>query len=82
MLDYLRKTVKNLVIVDGEDICKQCGSPKVLNVALLGAALGTKALDITMDEVKTALKKRLPEKLHEMNMKALELGTKACAERG
>ncbi len=82
MLEYLRKTVKNLVVVDGEDICYQCGSPKVLNVALLGAALGTGALDITMDEMKTALKKRLPEKLHEMNMKALELGTKTCAERG
>ena len=82
MLEYLRKMVKNLVVVDGENICCQCGSPKVLNVVLLGAALGTGALDITMDEMKTALKKRLPEKLHEMNMKALELGTKTCAERG
>ncbi len=36
MIDYLKKNVKNIVLVDGEEICRQCGSEKVLNVVLLG----------------------------------------------
>ena len=38
MLSYLKEHVKNLYVVDGEAICKKAGSPKTLNVALLGAA--------------------------------------------
>ena len=38
MLEYLKKNVENLAILDGEEICRQAGSSRVLNVALLGAA--------------------------------------------
>jgi indolepyruvate ferredoxin oxidoreductase beta subunit len=37
MLAYLKDNVRNLIVVDGERISEQCGSPKVLNVALLAA---------------------------------------------
>ncbi len=74
MLDYIRANVNKVIVVDGEAICKECNSPRVLNVALLGAGVATGKLDITIDEVKNTLLKRLPEKVHDINIKALELG--------
>ena len=73
MIEYLKKNVKNLIIIDGEDVCRKCGSPKVLNIALLAAAVGTGRLGISTEELKDAIRERLPEKFHEMNLKAADL---------
>ena len=73
MLEYLKNNVKNLIIVEGEDICRRCGSPKVLNIALLAAAANTGKLGITVDELKNAIAERLPEKFHALNLKAAEI---------
>ena len=72
MLDYLSKHVDNLKIVDTDKALAELGSAKVLNVLLLGAALSGGTLGITTDEVMEAIKTRLPEKLWELNQRALE----------
>lgn len=77
MMEYLEKTVKNLVVVDGTAICEECGSPKVLNVVLLGAAVASGLTGLTMEEMEQAVEKRVPEKFKEMNLKALKLGARA-----
>ena len=77
MIEYLEKTDARLVVVDGDQIMKQCGSSKVLNIALLGAALASGELGISFDEMKAAIKRRVPQKFHEMNFMALELGTQS-----
>lgn len=74
MIDYLRKHVKTLVVVDGDAICDQCGSSKVLNVALLGAAVGTGHLQVSEKELREALLGMVKEQFKEMNEKALKLG--------
>ncbi len=76
MLSFLEKNVKNLVVVDGERICAECGSPKVLNIALLAAAAHSGKLSISIDELKSAIIERIPEKFHELNLKAVELACK------
>lgn len=77
MMEYLEKTVKNLVVVDGTAICEECGSTKVLNVVLLGAAVASGLTGLTMEEMEQAVEKRVPEKFKEMNLKALKLGARA-----
>lgn len=74
MLDYLKKHVKTLVVVDGDSICSQCGSSKVLNVALLGAAVGTGHLLVGENELTEALLSKVKEQFKELNLKALKLG--------
>lgn len=74
MLSYLLKKVKNLYIIDGDEVCEQAGSSKVLNVVLLGVALGSGVLDIALDEMKEEIKKHVKPQFVEMNIKALELG--------
>ena len=58
MLDFLKGKVFNLRIINGEEICKSCGSSKVLNVALLGAATSTGVLELSVEEMKAAIKAR------------------------
>ncbi len=78
MLEYLKRNVKNLYVIDGDEICKEAGSSKVLNVALLGVAMGSKVLNIDMDEMKKELKKIVKPQFIELNLKALELGANAA----
>ena len=51
MMEYLKQTVDHLVVVDGTSICSRCGSTKVLNVALLGAALASGLIGISLEEI-------------------------------
>lgn len=74
MLDYLKSNVNHLYIVDGDDLCRRAGSPKVLNVTLLGVAAGSGMLDIDADDIKEEIKKHVKQQFVDMNMKALELG--------
>ena len=59
--------------VDGARICEQAGSAKVLNIALLAAAVKTGALGITREELEAAIRTRVKPKFHEMNLKAVAL---------
>ena len=62
------------MVVDGTAICAQSGSPKVLNVALLGAAIASGLIGISLEEMEQAILKRVPEKFRAMNVTALNLG--------
>ena len=74
MLDYLKKKAGQVIVVDGDEICRRAGSAKVLNVALLGAAAKSGALGISMDEMLEAVRKNVKEKYIALNEKALRLG--------
>ena len=71
MLSYLQEKVENLLIVDTQAACRELGTAKVLNILLLGAAVHSNALGLSEDDIKEAIRKRLPEKLHELNFRAL-----------
>ncbi len=72
MLDYLRKQVANLRIVDADRALREVGSPKVLNLILLGAALKSGSLGLDADALKAAITRQIPERFHELNFRALE----------
>ena len=74
MLEYLKASKAKVNIVDTEKLCAECGSTKVMNVILLGAAVRSGVLGIGADEIKKALLERIPSKHHELNVKALRLG--------
>ncbi len=77
MTGYLKKHADRLILVDGDAICREAGSSKVLNVALLGAAAQSGALGITPEEMLDAVRKNVKEKYIALNEKALMLGRKA-----
>ena len=71
MLAYLEKKVERLIMPDCEKACKELGSYKVLNMVLLGVALGMGELPITKEDVIDAIHKKVKPQFHEINEKAL-----------
>ncbi len=77
MISYLGKTIPHLLVIDTEKACQKIGSTKALNLILLGAAVRSGTLGLSEEDIKNAVKERLPEKFHEMNFRALEYA-KTC----
>jgi indolepyruvate ferredoxin oxidoreductase beta subunit len=72
MLEYLEGRVSSLTVVDAEKALREVGSPKVLNLILLGAALKSGALGLEESDLKDAVRRLIPEKFHELNFRALD----------
>ena len=73
-IGYLQKNVDRCYIIDGEKICRECGSPKVLNVAVVGALCADGAMGLSLEDVENAIRQRMKPKLIDMNIKALHMG--------
>ncbi len=71
IISYLSHKINNLTVIDGDEICAGLGSLKALNMVLLGEAIRTGALDLTIDEAVTAMKGLVKEKFIKLNEKAL-----------
>lgn len=72
MIGYLEQNVKNLIVVDGAAACNEVGSPKALNMVLLGAALESGVLPFTAEEIKSVMQKRVKPQFYELNCRALD----------
>ncbi|MDR3052799.1 MAG: 2-oxoacid:acceptor oxidoreductase family protein [Coriobacteriales bacterium] len=66
--------IGKLVTLDDESICQQCGTSRVLNVALLGAAVGAGALAFSAVELAFALEALVKPRFVALNKRALTLG--------
>lgn len=74
MAAFLRANVERLILVDGEALIRALGTAKAVNVALFGVALGAGLLPFDFDDAERAMAERIPERLMEMNHRALLLG--------
>lgn len=79
-LDYLKANVKRCYVMPTDEICLACGSPKVLNVAVVGALCASGEMDITLEEAENALQIKMKPALLEMNLKALHMGASIISE--
>ena len=80
MIEYLKQQVKNLIVVDGLAACREVGSPKTLNMVLLGAALESGVLPFTVEEIKCVMQKRVKPQFYELNCRALDYAAKSGKE--
>lgn len=72
------KTIQNLVILDADHIAKETGSPRSVNMVMLGAA--AKKTGLSPEDLKEGLRdlfKNKHDKIIENNLKAFELGLSA-----
>lgn len=72
IMAYLHEQTGNLVVVDAEAAAADLGSTKCLNVVLLGAAARSGALGLSTDDIRSAILRIVPERFHELNLRALE----------
>ena len=72
MVDYLKANVNKLYIIDGDEACRRIGSPKVLNMVMLGAAAVSGCLPFALDEIKEAVRNTVNPGFYELNCRALD----------
>jgi indolepyruvate ferredoxin oxidoreductase beta subunit len=74
--ELVEKYGKNTAIypVDAVDLAMAAGSPKSVNVVMIGIALGLHLIPLSISSVAEAMKNTFPEKIIGINKKALELG--------
>ena len=72
MIAYLRENLapEKLLVVDGKAAIDQLGSPRILNMVLLGAAIRTGEIGLTEDDIKKAMNRLIKPAFMEMNLKA------------
>ena len=78
MLAYLAQKAK-LVSVDTEAICREAGSGRAANMAILGAAAASGALGFDLPEIE-ALLEELGGRFLPVNLSALRLGAEATTK--
>lgn len=71
MIEYLRGCVKKLTVVDGDKACREVGSPRALNMIMLGQAIRSGVLPFTVDEAVEVMKKTVKPQFIALNESAL-----------
>ena len=74
MLSYLKENVAEVTLIDGEAACREVGSPRALNMIMLGAAVRSGVLPFDIAEVTGVMEKTVKPQFVELNRKALYLG--------
>ena len=74
ILQNLKKVSENINVVPAEKICKEkLGVTVVSGVYLLSLAVFKKIIPLNSNSIKSAIKKTIPEKYLELNLKTFEL---------
>ena len=71
MIKYIAENVFETYFVDGDAMCRELGSPRVLNMVMLGQALRTGYLPFTVDDAVEAMKKTVKPQFAKLNEVAL-----------
>lgn len=77
MTGYIKKLGLKAVFIDAEEIARECGSSRVVNMALLGAAAAAGGAGAELDEI-AAVVETMAARFREANLKALDLGAAAA----
>lgn len=80
IIKELKNKVKNLYVVDGEKIYREVKSYKAVNVMMVSMVCLLGLVDITIEELKNAIEKRINPKFHHMNINVVELCKKYKGE--
>lgn len=72
VLDAIRATGADLVEADALTLAVEAGSPKAVNVVLIGVMAAR--MDLPYEVWEKAIRETVPEKFLEMNLKAFKLG--------
>lgn len=74
IMEYLHNNVKNLHIANGQELIDKIGLDKALNICLIGMLCKSGIPFLTKENVERTIRDMLPEKVVDVNIKALEIG--------
>lgn len=77
----LAQKTKRVYLLDATDTAVKAGSPKTINVVLLGALAAVAQLPFSSDELLKIVLASVPQKALEVNRQAFDLGRRLAEER-
>ena len=81
ILDKIHTKVENVIALNGVELAKEAGNPLSLNMVMLGALIGSKAVPITAEAMKGTISTSTKKAFLESNLKAFDLGMDVAANR-
>ncbi|HEY8363320.1 MAG TPA: indolepyruvate oxidoreductase subunit beta [Tissierellaceae bacterium] len=80
IMEELKAKVDNVISINAREIAEGLGVPRSANIVMLGVMV--KALGLEDIDWASKIKKYLPERLHEVNIKAFECGLNSLSLAG
>jgi indolepyruvate ferredoxin oxidoreductase beta subunit len=80
ILEKLGKASSRVITLDAAQIAQQAGSLLTTNIVMLGALFGTGLTPIKIATIKETIQAHFPAKVAPVNIKAFDLGYKACRQ--
>ena len=77
----LRNLCSRVYAFNASEIARKAGSPRSLNVVMLGAYMSVEKSILSIESVVEAMKSTLPSQYEEQNMRALKLGMNEMEKR-
>ena len=74
LFDSLDRATERLVKLDAEKLAKEAGASITQNIVMIGGLTATETLPLTKEEMMESIKKNVPEKFIDINIKAFEKG--------
>ena len=78
ILDILRKRTERVYFIEGTSRATELGNVRTLNVFMLGCL--SRFAPLKLETWRESITQRLPESIHEINLKAFELGRKEIGD--
>lgn len=75
--EQLDKVAGKVITIDAEKVAAEAGNPRTENIVLLGSASALGGFPLRANSLKESLKRVVPERAVEANLKAFDLGRKA-----
>ena len=68
----------SFIALDGDELAAKAGNPLSLNMVMLGALIGSKAVPLDADVLKDTISKTTKQAFLESNLEAFDLGVAAA----
>lgn len=76
--EQLSKVAGDVISIDAEKVAVEAGNPRTENVVLLGVASALIGFPVKIEPLKESVRRVVPERAVEANLKAFDLGRKAA----
>ncbi len=73
-LNFMKSNYRRVCALDANELAKEAGTSKAVNVVLLGVLIGLNEIPVTKEMVEETIKRQVKPKFVEANLKAFELG--------
>ncbi len=73
-LDFMKSNYRRVCALDADELAKESGTKKAVNVVLLGVLMGLGELPVSSEMLMDTIKRQVKPKFVDANLKAFELG--------